>query len=287
MKTPWQWFVDSCQRISLLVGLVLLAWLIWQWLLVQPGPIQTGLLTIVAAVIAFAGAWYGVREHARRESKAREIDMRRQVYFQMAEEFARMRAFLSRAPAPQAAEADLEDMIKEFGTTAAKFHIVGDFRGIECLTRYQIELHSIISALSSERAELMRLKAEYDQLTEWRNELIQRIKTSPPNPLPGETDAQYDARIMAPANEVGAREIRAAGALALQSLAMFNKSNTLIEPLGPIEDEAVLLARGIFGFPIDAEKYRQVKQLARRKIGSAVKGNIETAVARVRGTGSP
>jgi hypothetical protein len=146
----------------LLVGLLLLAWLAWEWLLLQPGPIQTGLLTVLAAVIAFFAAYIGVREHSRREQKAREIDMRREAYFALAEAVANKLLYLWSCADVTATDSDLRALVKNYNCHVARFHLVGSLVDIEAFLKLDAKLNENCFKMTFERASLQIAKRAYD-----------------------------------------------------------------------------------------------------------------------------
>jgi hypothetical protein len=232
---------------------LVLAWRFW--FLDLPGPVQTGLLTVLAAMIAFAAAWIGVQEHARREQVARQEEMKKQVYFELAETIANVRVYILKQSWPSIDENELQGLIKDFPIISARFHIVGDMEGIECLLRITELLQKCISELIFDRAELKRMWDDCEQSKRVKIDAFERVKGSAVRP--GETPEQFTARVMPPYWEIEKLDAGARQKMAFHSVIMTEKINLLLSEFGELDVRSVILARKAFGFEINEQQYRR------------------------------
>jgi hypothetical protein len=218
-----------------------------------PDSLYTLALTGLGALL---GILIGLNAHERRERINREMQMRRDVYFQAAEAVANAVAHIGKFGDVYCSTEKHQELIKDYSARTAKVLVIGEIKLIHSLEAFHEKYEKAAWKLYPLRHDLMARKTHIDFLyrkrTDWQNirdELLKRPSQAP----------SADIRIIEQFQNDIFKEIKKLESEFQENVLSVNKQIIeIIQELVPTEIELVLATRAELGFNLDEKAYRDL-----------------------------
>ncbi len=244
----------------------------WNWLLSLPPGIASaivgGLFTFAAASFAFIGVALSLWAHRWRERVAREHEMRREAYFNLAASTARMFEFIRQIANHQLPDADLRLLIKDYGPDSSKLHLVGDVRSLKSLYQMDEKFQEAMSALAIKRFVVLNLKSGHDAINRNLSEVVDRMKNL--RPIGTTENADAIAQLGLTWRNLIQRERDLGFQIRKQTLEIHREANKYLTAIIPLQIEAVLAARNILAFDVDEATYVSETQKSLERLNAGL-----------------